>query len=118
MDNIKDIKETIRVGLDVAEFLQKTERNLQAIELCNECLSLLINITLGTEDQFTKLFYRNIFEVMFSAYFSISDYTNAERHARKFLPIFRDTGDKGEEGAVSLWLAAIYYRQSRFLEAK
>ena len=56
MDNIKDIKETIRVGLDVAEFLQKTERNLQAIELCNECLILLINITLGTEDQFTKLF--------------------------------------------------------------
>ena len=55
---------------------------------------------------------------MFMEYFSISDYTNAERLARKLLPIFRDSDDKGQEGRLSLWLAAIYYRQSRFVEAK
>ena len=53
MDNIKDIKETIRVGLFVAVFLQKTKRNVEAIELCKDCLILLNNIELGIEDQFT-----------------------------------------------------------------
>ena len=118
MDNIKDIKETIRVGLFVALFLRKTERYLQAIELCKECLILLSNIALGTDDQFTKLWYRNIYVVMLNAHVSISDYTNAEKHARKLLPMLRDSGEKEQEGAISLWLAAIYCRQSRFVEAK
>ena len=118
MYNIKDIKATIRVGSLVARFLQNTERYLQAIKLCKECLVLLSNIALGTEDQFTKLWYCNIYVVMCNAHFSISDYTNAEKHARKLLPIFRDSGDKEQEGALSLWLAEIYYRQSRFVEAK
>ena len=118
MDNIKDIKQTIRVGSLVAIFLQNTERYLQASELCKECLILLSNIALGTEDQFTKFWYRNIYGVMFNAHFSISDYINAEKHARKLLPIFRDSGEKEQEGRLSLWLAEIYYRQSRFLEAK
>ena len=119
MDNIKDIKETAtRVGFSLALFLQRTQRNLQAIQLSKECLILLNNSALGTEDKFTKLFYRRIYVVMFKAYFSISDYTNAERLARKLLPIFRDSGDKGQEGRLSLWLAGIYYRQSRFVEAK
>ena len=118
MENMKDIKETIRVGLTVALLLQRTERHLQAIKLCKECLILLSNIALGTEDKFTKLFYRKIYVVMFKEYFSISDYTNAERLARKLLPIFHDSGDKGQEGRISLWLAEIYYRQSRFVEAK
>ena len=118
MDNIKDIKQTIYIGECVAVFLERTERHLQAIQLCKECLILLNNMALGVEDQFTKLFYRNIYVVMFKAYCSISDYTNAERHARKLLPMLRDSGDKGEEGTLSLQLAAIYYRQSRFVEAK
>ena len=75
---IKDIKETIRVGLSVALFLQRTERNLQAMDLWKECLILLNNSALGIEDQFTKLCYRSIYVVTFKAYFSISDYTNAE----------------------------------------
>ena len=118
MDNVKDIKQTIYIGSCVADFLQRTERHLQAIQLCKECLILLNNMALGVEDQFTKLFYRNIYVVMFNAYRSISDYTNAERHARKLLPMIRDSGDKGEEGKLSLQLAEIYYIQSRFVEAK
>ena len=118
MGNIKDIKETIRVGSLVALFLQNTERDLQAIELCKECLILLNNSALVREDHFTKLWYRNIYVVMFYAYFSISDYINAERHGRKLLPMLRDFGDKGNEGKLSLDLANIYYGQSRFVEAK
>ena len=118
MDNIKYIVETIQVGLFVAGFLQRTERNREAIELCKECLILLNSSALGIEDQFTKLLYRNVYVIMFNADISISDYTNAERHARKLLPIFRDSGDKGQEGSLSLRLAKIYYRQSRLLEAK
>ena len=118
MDNIKDIKETIRVGSVVARFLEKTQRYPEAIELCKECLILLNNSALGIEDQFNKLCYRNVYVVMFKAYFSISDYTNAERHARKLLPMLRDSGDEGQEGTLSLLLANIYYGQSRFAEAK
>ena len=118
MHNIKDIKESIQVGSFVATFLQSTERYVQAIELCNECLVLLNNSALGIQDQITKLCYRNVHVVMFMAYFSISDYTNAERHARKLLPMFRDSGDKGEEGTLTIILAKIYYVQSRFVEAK
>ena len=115
MDNIKDVKKAIRVGLFVAVLLKKTERYLQAIELCKECLILLNNSALGIEDQ---LYYRNVYVVMFNAYFSISDYTNAERHARKLLLMLRDSGDKRKEGTLSVRLANIYYRQSRFVEAK
>ena len=118
MDNIKDIKETIRVGSVVARFLEKTQSYLQAIELCKECLILLNNSALGIEDQFNKLCYRNVHVVMFNAYFLISDYTNAERHARKLLPMFRDSGEKRQEGTLSLQLAKIYYGQSKFVEAK
>ena len=118
MDNIKYIVETIQVGLFVAGFLQMTERNREAIELCKECLILLNSSALGIEDQFTKLLYRNVYVIMFNADIAISDYTNAERHARKLLPIFRDSGDKGQERSLSLRLAEIYYRQSRLLEAK
>ena len=118
MDDIKDVKKAIHVGLFVAVFLKKTERYLQAIELCKECLILLNNSALGIEDQVSKLYFRNVYVIMFNAYFSISDYTNAERHARKLLPMLRDSGDKRQEGTLSVMLANIYYRQSRFVEAK
>ena len=118
MDNIKDIKETIRVVSVVARFLEKTQRYPEAIELCKECLILLNNSALGIEDQFTKLIYRNVHVVMFNAYISISDSTNAERHATNILHMFRDSGDKRQEGTLSLQLANLYYGQSRFVEAK
>ena len=118
MVNIQDIIETILVGLAVAAFLQNTERNLQAIKLCNECLILLDNIALAIADQFTNFLYRNIYVVMFNAYLFLCDYKNAERQARKLLPIFRDSGDKRQEGTLSLQLAKICYRQSRFVETK
>ena len=118
MDDIKDIKKAIRVGLFVAVFLEKTERYLQAIELCKECLILLDNSALAIEEQFSKLCYRRIIVAMFNAYLSMSDYTNAERHARKLLPMLRDSGDKRQEGKLSLQLAEIYHAQSRFVEAK
>ena len=118
LDNKKDIKKVIQIGSLVAKFLEKTERYQQAIGLCKECLTLLNNSALGTEEQLTKLIYCNVHVVMFNAYFSNSNYTNAERYARKLLPMFRDSGDKGQEGTLSLHLANIYYGQSRFVEAK
>ena len=118
LDDKKDIKKVIQIGSLVAKFLEKTERYQQAIGLCKECLTLLNNSALGKEEQLTKLIYCNVHVVMFNAYFSNSNYTNAERYARKLLPMFRDSGDKGQEGTLSLHLANIYYGQSRFVEAK
>ena len=118
MDDITDNTKTVHLGSVVANFLKKTERYLQAIELCKECVILLNKSATGTEEQFTKLFYRNIYVVMLKSYFSISDYKNVETYARKLLPMFRDSREKRQEGTLSLQLANIYYGQRRFAEAE
>ena len=66
MNNIAEIIENIQIGLGVAIFLLNTGRGLPATQLCNECLILLNNITLGTEDKFTKSFYSDIYELIFN----------------------------------------------------
>mgnify|MGYP002259987970 CR=1 FL=1 len=117
MSNRARVEKTIHVGTLVANFLQKTKRNLRAIELCKECLVLLNNLALGTEDHFTKSCNRNTYIVMFNVYKAINDEKNAEKCARKLLHMIKDLHDKETEGALRLELACIYHRQRRFLEA-
>ncbi|PFX12083.1 Tetratricopeptide repeat protein 28 [Stylophora pistillata] len=95
-----------------------TERDLQAIELCKECLVLLNSIALGEEDQFTIQSIILINDTMMSAYFNISDYTNAERCARKLLFPLHDFGDTKSEGQVRLQLAKILRKQRKFEDAR
>ena len=112
MNNIQEIIQTIWVGLVVAIFLSNTGRGLQATELCNECLILLKNLTLGEADKFTESFYRDIYEVIFNAFYVILGYTNTERYARKLLDMFHYAG------ILSIKLGRKYETQKRFLEAK
>ena len=118
MNYIAEVKLIIHTGAVVASFLQNTKRNHQAIALCKECLVLLDNLTLAKEDHFAKLYYRNIYVVMFGAYCDISDNVNAESCARKLLTRLQDLGDRRQKVIVSFKLADIYYRQRRFAEAK
>ena len=112
MNKKEEILKTIWIGFLVVIFLLNTGRGLQATELCNECLILLNNLTLGVEDQFKESFYRDIYEVLFNAFFASSGFTNAERYARKLLDMFHYAG------ILTMKLGEKYKSQSRFLEAK
>ena len=119
MNNRADTVKTLRICICVATFLKNTKRHLQAIELCWECLVLLNNTALGITDHLTyKLCKRHIYLVMFNACTDISDCTNAERCARKLLPMLHDSGETIQEGIVRFKLAKIYCRQRKFEQAK
>ena len=119
MDNITEVLKTIDIGLVVAIFLRKTSRALQAIELCKECLILLLNSTAWCEeDQLYTKGYCAIYSVIFSSYLVISDYTNAERYGRELLVMFHESGDTHMEGKISLRMAKIYQKQNRLVEAR
>ena len=112
------LRVTISTVLRVTIFLLNTDRALQAIELCKECLILLLdNTPRFEEDQFTDV-YHDIYTVMYCAYIHIFDYTNAERYVSELLVMFHDSGDTHAEGKLSLTLAGIYRQQDRFVEAK
>ena len=117
MSNRARVEKTIHVGTIVANFLQKTKRNLRAIELCKECLVLLNNLALDTEDHFTKTYNCNIYMVMFNVYNAIQNGKNAEKCARKILPMIKALQNTEQEGILRLELASICYGQRRFLEA-
>ena len=112
MDNMLEIMENIQIGLVVAIFLLNTGRGLPATELCNECLILLNNITLGIEDQFTKSFFSDIYELIFNAYYLIYGYPHAEIYARNLLEMFQNAG------TLTIKLGEKYERQSRYVLAK
>ena len=79
MDNIRRVIKTICIGFVVARFLLNTGRALQAIDLCKECLiSLVDNKPQFEQDHFTK-FLRIFYKVVFSAYYNICDFKNAEK---------------------------------------
>ena len=119
MDSITQDHETILIGLPVAMFLKNTGRALQAIELCKECLILLLNNTaLCKEDQLTKLNREGIYTAILHAYLVISDYTNAARYAWELLVMCHGSGDTDKEGKLTLALAQIYQKQNRIVEAK
>ena len=118
MNNRANIEQTLQIGTCVAIFLQNTECNQQAIELCKECLVLLNNSALGIGDQVTKTYKCNIYNTMLKAYKYISDYINAERCARELLPILHDLGETEQEGIVRFKLAEMYCNQRKFEQAR
>ncbi len=101
----------VGIGLVVANFLVNTDRGLKAIELCKECLILLIDMK-EIKEQYVKLFNTGIYHIMLNAYCIIRDYTNATKCVRKL----RDLGER--EGLLTLTLANIYDSQCRHVEAK
>ena len=80
MSDAAEILKSVKMGLNVVIFLLNTDRGLQATELCNECVILLQNLDSGG--------HLNISDVLFNAYYAISGYADAERHATKLLDTF------------------------------
>ena len=104
MSDAAEILKSVQIGLNVVIFLLNTDRGLQATELCNDCVILLQNLHSGS--------HLDISDVLFNAYWAISGYTDAERHANTILDTFNHAG------MPTIELGDKYVAQSRFLEAK
>ena len=85
-------------------------------------LDMLDNTDQNTKHQFTSrpflMIYRAIYNALFGAYRSISDYISAERYGRKLLALYSENGDLVKEGDVSMALAEILESLNRFTDAK
>ena len=118
MDSKAEVEKTIKIAYAVALFLGNTKRYLKAIELCNECLVVLNNVTHSKEDHFTKSLYLRIFMLMFRVYFDINDHTRSERCAEIAISLSHDTGNAMIEGFFSISLAKMYFDQRRLEESE
>ena len=118
MNNKAEVKKTIEIVCAVSLFLTRTKRFLKAIELSNECLVVLNNVTHSEEDHFTKSLYLKIFMVMFLVYSDMNDDTKIERCAEIAVSLSRDTGDMIAEALFSLQLAEMCKDQRRLEESE
>ena len=108
----------MEIGLVVAKFLRNTNRPLQAIQLCKECLMLLLDNSQWLDDDNFKFFYSDILKELVKPYGDIFDLKNFARCAQELLVISQDSGDTQEEGKWRLKLAYSYLAQHKFEDAK
>ncbi|CAH3108714.1 unnamed protein product [Pocillopora meandrina] len=118
MDSIFKDLTTMEIGFVVANFLRNTNRPLQAIQLCEECLMLLLDNSQLLDDDNFKFFYSDILKELLKAYWDIVDFKNAERCVQELLVMSQDSGDTQEEGGWRLTLARSYLAQHKFEDAK
>ena len=116
MDSIEEALSAIFIGLVVAEFLCKTGRVLQAIEVYRECLIILHSQVLAIDGSLANTMFRAIYMKIILAYVYIKDYTSTEKYLGKLF-LYLDCNDTSEKGWLHLFLAAILRVQSKFMEA-
>ena len=114
---IKDLK-TIHIGFVVAEFLRNTNRPLQAIQLWEEWLMLLLDNSQWLDDDSFKIFYSYILIELAKVYKDIVDFKNVARCVRELLVMSQDSGDTQEEVGWRLMLAGSYLVQHKLEDAK
>ena len=108
----------MEIGLVVAKFLRNTNRPLQAIQLWEECLMLLLDNSEWLDDDNFKSFYSDILKELLKACWDISDFEDIARCMQKLLVMSQDSGDTQEEGWWRLILAYSYLAQHKFEDAK
>ena len=118
MDSIFKDLTTMEIGFVVANFLRNTNRPLQAIQLCEECLMLLLVNSQWLDDDNFKFFYSDIFKELVKAYWDIFDLKNFARCVQGLIVMSQDSGDTQEEGRWRLMLADSYLVQHKFEDAK
>jgi len=102
MNNADEIIQVISIGLIIASFLLNTGRYLKTIDLCKECLFILKDRAVITDEKFTKSFYKRIYFTMWKVCSLISDNTDAIKYAENLLQIYHDNGERLEECKLSL----------------
>ena len=111
MNNMDEVLQAISIGLIVAYFLLNTNRVLKSIEICKECLAISKQKAGFKDDKLTKLLCKRVYLIMSNAYRAINDNTNAIKYAR-------ESGEKLEEGKLYRNLGNMYFRQSKYAEAR
>ena len=117
MKDMGEVIQAISIGVIVANFLLSTCRVRKTIELCKECLLILSEVGIK-EQKLTKRCYKAVYLTLLKAYFLINDLTNALKYGRKLLHIHHECGEKRKECNLSIELATLYLRQSKYAEAK
>ena len=116
MDSIEEALSAIFIGLVVAEFLCKTGRVLQAIEVYREYLIILHSQVLAIDGSLANTMFRAFYMKIIFAYVYIKDYTSTEKYLGKLF-LYLDCNDTSEKGWLHLFLAAILQVQSKFMKA-
>ena len=116
MDSIEEALLAIFIGIVVAEFLRKTSRVLQAIEVFKECLIKLHSQVLAIDGSLANTMFRALYIKITFAYVYIKDYTSTEKYLGKLF-LYLDCNDTSEKGWLHLFLAEILRVQSKFMEA-
>ncbi|CAH3182450.1 unnamed protein product, partial [Porites evermanni] len=118
MDNILEILQTIHIGVDVATFLFNTGRIIKAVDIFNESLMLLNGKALETIKELTTPFLIYVYRKLLDGYTRVYDHIRAIECGKKLLVTLHNSGQKEEEGITLLKLANIYYKRSKYEEAK
>ena len=117
MTIVKEILQTVSIGLVVAVFLLNAGRVRKAVEICKECLSFLNNRVLKMEGEIFNILYISIYNTAFKAFCLIPDHTEALIYGKKLLKIYCQCGKKEEEGNLTIFLANMYRQRYTYLEA-
>ena len=116
MDSMKEAISAISIGMVVADFLRKTGRVLQAIEVYKECLIIIHSQVLVIDISLANSMFCAIYLAIICAYDYIKDYTNTENYLKKLL-LYLDSHNTTKKGRLHLKLAEILRVQSKFMEA-
>ena len=116
MDSIKEAISAISIGIVVAEFLRKTGRVLQAIEVYKECLIILHSQTQVIDSSLANFMFQAIHKNIVCAYVYTTDYTRTEKNIRE-LPLYLDYNDTAKKGWLHLNPAETLQVQSKLMEA-
>ena len=116
MNSIKEAISAIFIGIVVADFLRKTGRVLQAIEVYKECLIILHSQAKAIDRSLANFTFRAIYKRIISAYVYVKDYISAEKYLRELL-LYLGSNDTAEKGWLHLNLAEILQVQSKLMEA-
>ena len=112
------VQEAIHHGMIAADFLSNTKRVVQAIELWNECLTLLNNKILENEHELATIVRIALNKRLFYGNAAITKLSPAIESGKKLLVLLRNLRIKEKEGNTALMLSNLYFQKSEYQEAQ
>ncbi|CAH3176856.1 unnamed protein product [Porites lobata] len=112
------VQEAIHHGMIAADFLWTTKRVVQAIELWNECLTLLNKKILENEHQLATIVRIVLNKRLFYGNAAITKLSPAIESGKKLLVLLRNLRRKKEEGYTALMLSKLYFQKNEYQEAQ
>ena len=112
------VQEAIHHGMIAADFLWTTKRVVQAIELWNECLTLLNYKILENEHELATIVRIALNKRLFYGNAAITKLSPAIESGKKLLVLLRNLRRKKEEGNTALMLSKLYFQKGEYQEAQ